>query len=282
VAFYADIVADSLTIQDLPDLSVAYSVIEGLRLAGAQILEMEVEDLQVLCIPHLDRDTVDAVLYDPMPGGSGLLEQMLERWSEVVPAAQSLLQCVSGCQTACIDCMMHFRNAHFHRYLDRHKALAYYAERSTLEPAQPIAAAQPATKAPDAAQPSHPPEFRLRDMLIRAGLGEPEAQKPIAIGQPWGRTVPDFFYPSPDNRHEGICIYLDGLSRHIHGSPETQEKDIQIRERLGEMGYEVVPIPKSALDDRDRMTGFLSRIARKLLTKAESERIKADSAWFSK
>lgn len=280
VAFYADIVADSLILQDLPNLPIAYSVIEGLRLAAAQILEMEVEDLQLLCIPHLDRDTVDAVLYDPMPGGSGLLEQMLERWSEVVAAANSLLQCVSGCQTACIDCMMHFRNAHIHRHLDRHKALAYYAERGAIESAQPIPAAQPATVATDAAQPSHPPEFRLHDMLVRAGLGEPEAQKPIAIGQPWGRTIPDFFYPSPDSRHEGVCIYLDGLSAGIHGAPETQARDIQIRERLGEMGYEVISIPKTALDDRDRMAGFFSRIARKLLTKEEAERIKADAAWF--
>jgi hypothetical protein len=47
-----------------------------------------------------------------------------------------------------------------------------------------------------------------------------------------------------------------------------------------EMGYEVISIPKTALDDRDRMAGFFSRIARKLLTKEEAERIKTDSTWF--
>ncbi len=46
------------------------------------------------------------------------------------------------------------------------------------------------------------------------------------------------------------------------------------------MGYEVISIPKTALDDRDRMAGFFSRIARKLLTKEEAERIKTDSTWF--
>ncbi len=280
VAFFADIVADALTLHDLPNLPVAYSVIEGLRLAAAQILEMEVEDLQVLCIPHLDRDTVDAVLYDPMPGGSGLLEQMAERWVEIVAAAKDLLDCVSECQTACLDCMLHFRNAHFHRHLDRRKALAFYADREKLASAHPIPAAQPTSKTNDASEPAHPPEFRLRDMLVRAGLGEPIAQKPIAIGQPWGRTLPDFFYPSPDDRHEGVCIYLDGLSKHIHGSAEAQGRDTQIRERLGEMGFEVVPIPKSALDDHERMVGYMVRIARKLLTKAEWERVGADKSWF--
>lgn len=280
VAFYADIVADAITLQDLPGLPVAYSVMEGLRLAAAQVLEMEIEDLQILCIPHLDRDTVDAVLYDPMPGGSGLLEQMLEHWKEVQAAAHEGLQCVSGCQTACLDCMLHFRNAHFHRHLNRHQALAYYAERPVLEAAQPIPVSHPTSKQPAAPEPAHPPEFRLRAMLMRAGLGEPEAQKPIPIGQPWGRTIPDFYYPPPDDRHEGVCIYLDGLSTHIHGAPETQQRDIQIRERLAEMGHEVFAIPKTALDDRDRMTGYFSRIARKLMIKTEAERIKNDSTWF--
>lgn len=280
VAFYADIVADSLSFQDLPDLGSAYSVVEGIRLAAAQILEMEIEDLQILCIPHLDRDTVDAILYDPMPGGSGLLEQMVERWAEVLTAANVLLQCVSACQTACLDCMLHFRNAHFHRHLDRHKALAFYAEHGALETTQPIPAAQPASQKADASQPAHPPEFRLRDMLVRAGLGDPEAQKEIAIGQPWGRTLPDFFYPSPDERHEGVCVYLDGLSAHIHGSAESQQRDTQIRERLAEMGYEVISVPKTALDDRDRMAGYFGRIARKLLTKEEADRIKKNPDWF--
>ncbi|MEO7699622.1 MAG: DEAD/DEAH box helicase [Opitutus sp.] len=281
VAFYADIVADAFTLQDLPNLGVAYSVVEGLRLAAAQILEMEVEDLQILCIPHLDRDTVDAVLYDPMPGGSGLLEQMTERWPEVLGAAKALLQCVSECQTACLDCMLHFRNAHFHRHLDRRKALAFYNERQALQITHPIPAAQPASKVGKAEEPSHAPEFRLRDMLVRAGLGEPEAQKPIPIGQPWGRTLPDFFYQPPDDRHEGVCVYLDGLSKHIHGSAETQQRDTQIRERLGELGFEVISIPKSALDDHERMATYLIRIARKLLTKTEWERMAADRSWFA-
>jgi hypothetical protein len=117
-------------------------------------------------------------------------------------------------------------------------------------------------------------------MLVRAGLGNPEAQKSIPIGQPWGRTLPDFFYPAPDDRHEGVCIYLDGLSAHIHGSAESQARDTQIRESLAELGYEVIAIPKTALDDRDRMAGYFGRIARKLLTKEESDRIKNNPDWF--
>lgn len=280
VAFYADVVADALSFQDLPNLQVAYSVVEGLRLASAQVLEMEIEDLQILCIPHLDRDSVDVVLYDPMPGGSGLLEQLVERWPDVIAASTKLLACVSACQTACLDCMLHFRNSHFQRHLDRNKALAYYAERAALFPTQTIPTAQPSSQATDAGQPAHSPEFRLKEMLVRAGLGEPEAQRSIPIGQPWGRTLPDFFFAAPDDRHEGVCIYLDGLSSHIHGSTETRERDTQIRERLAEMGYEVVSIPKTAMDDRERMAGIFGRISRKLLTKKESDHIRSNPTWY--
>ncbi|MCE5191688.1 MAG: hypothetical protein LLG08_08030 [Actinomycetia bacterium] len=44
-------------------------------------------DLRLLVIGHVDREEVDAVLRDPMPGGSGLIEQMLERFSDVLAAA---------------------------------------------------------------------------------------------------------------------------------------------------------------------------------------------------
>lgn len=280
VAFYADIVADSVTLLDVPDIGTAYSVAEGLRLAAGQILEMEVEDLQILVLPHLDRETVDAVIFDPMPGGSGLLEQLLERWGEVVAEAQRLLACVSDCATACLDCMLHFRNAHFHRHLNRKTALSYFGTRAEIAANQPIPAKQPATKTTGDAQPSNPPEFRLLELLRRAGLGEPEAQKRIPIGQPWGQTVPDFFYPTPDDRFAGVCIYLDGLSTQIHGNPETKERDEQIRETLREMDYEVIAIPKTALDDRDRMLTIFTRIARRLLTREEAERFKGNSDWF--
>jgi len=42
-------------------------------------------------------------------------------------------------------------------------------------------------------------------------------------------------------------IYLDGLSKHIHGNPVTHEKDRQIREQLRSLGYEVLEIPYTSL-----------------------------------
>lgn len=78
IAFYAEVVADALVLQDCASQETAYSVMESLRQGAADVLDMEISDLQVQVIGKPGSESVDALLYDPMPGGSGLLEQLLE------------------------------------------------------------------------------------------------------------------------------------------------------------------------------------------------------------
>jgi hypothetical protein len=47
---------------------------------------------------------------------------------------------------------------------------------------------------------------------------------------------------SVHDEDEGICIYLDGLSGHLHGNPETAERDREIRSWLRNNGYEVIEV----------------------------------------
>src|SRR5271166_2383453 len=96
---------------------------EGLRTAATRLLDMGQEDLQLLLVQKPD-DKLDLLIYDPMPGGSGLLEQMLARWQELIATAKELLAgCVQGCETACYSCLKTFRNQFHHEMLNRHKAL---------------------------------------------------------------------------------------------------------------------------------------------------------------
>jgi ATP-dependent helicase YprA (DUF1998 family) len=119
VGFYADVVADALTLTGCPDQKTAYSVLEAVRMAAAQVLDMTMEDLQVLVLGHVDRDEVDAVLWDPMPGGSGLLDQICGRFAEIVAAAKAIVNnCPSACEASCIDCLQTFRNGFYHTHLD--------------------------------------------------------------------------------------------------------------------------------------------------------------------
>ena len=61
---------------------------EALRLGAAEVLDMEVEDLQLLVVGQPGGRGLSLLLYDPMPGGSGLLDQMRDRWQEVTAIAR--------------------------------------------------------------------------------------------------------------------------------------------------------------------------------------------------
>ena len=112
VGFFADVVADTLSLPACADSKTAYSVLEALRIATTQVLDMHVEDLQILVIGHVDREEVDALLWDPMPGGSGLLDQICDRFEEISAVARDVVdKCPSVCETSCIDCLQTFRNA---------------------------------------------------------------------------------------------------------------------------------------------------------------------------
>lgn len=279
--FFADIIADALCLQWCANREEAYSVAEALRKGAAEILEMEREDLQVLTLGRAGTEQVDVLLYDPMPGGSGLLEQMTRRWAEVITAARAIVEgCPSECATACIDCLYTFRNAFYHQHLNRNTA----ADRlrtwgDTLSFENDIPPRLPSTDS--GGLPVNEAEATLRALLERAGLPPPVGQRPIDLGRPLGSTTPDFFYEDPDGRTEGICIYLDGMSGHIHGNATTQRRDRELREELRHRGYEVFEIPFGHLSDRDAMVRHFYRLGRILLGKEQAGRLRDEPVWFA-
>lgn len=276
LGFYADIVAHSIKFQDLADQSLAYSVGEAIRLASSTVLDMEPDDLQLLVIPQVGEDKVDMILYDPMPGGSGLLKQMTEKWDEVIKAAKQMVsRCPSLCESSCPDCLQRFRNSFYHRLLNRHSANEFIEEQGEeLVLANEIPPMMPSMKSADDEIPVNEAESRLRDAILKAGLPEPTCQKSIPLPKPFTSTTPDFFYEDPKEVTDGICIYLDGLSKHLHGNPATKQVDEAIRTYLRQHDYAVLELPASHLNDPDALQAFMYQLARKLVTKAEAEEIK--------
>jgi hypothetical protein len=280
--FYTEVVADALTLQDAADAAEACSVLEALRTGMSLVLEMDREDLEILVIAPLGGDKVDGFLYDPMPGGSGLLDQACERWGEVVEAALRVVEgCPSECGRACVDCLQTFRNAFFHEHLDRNVAARRLQEwGAALALAHPIAPRMPAEAPRGAEAPSNVAEERLRHLMRRAGLPEFEWQKRIELGPPLGSTTPDAFFPAED--FAGLCVYLDGLSAKLHGNAETAARDRAIRDTLRSRGYEVVEISASDLDDREAMARHFGRIAREIMGKEDAKRVREEPSWFNR
>ena len=79
---------------------------------------------------------------------------------------------------------------------------------------------------------------------------------------------------------EGVCIYLDGLSAHIHGNAETAEKDRIIRTWLRNSGYEVIEIAANELDDENAMVRHFRRLANYSSMRDLRNRVRDDRSWF--
>lgn len=290
IGFYADIISDTFMLPDCLNQTIAYSVMEAIRMGAVHVLDMHLQDLQVMTIPHFDDDKVDAYLYDPMPGGSGLLAQIIGKFQQIYESAVSFLEnCSSGCETSCINCMQNYRNSFYHKYLDRHEALKFlHNHGGTLKIGHeipPMGNTSSSVIAPG--EPVNKAEQRLQAMLKKAGFMDGEWQKQIKfkhkLNSKFGSTTPDVFYPpqDPDDETEkGLCIYLDGMSEGIHGNPEALERDQIIREQLMNDGYKVICITAIELDDKKAMIGYFRRIAKFLVGRDFAREIADNTGWF--
>src|SRR4029077_19620292 len=94
-------------------------------------------------------------------------------------------------------------------------------------------------------------------------------------GPPYDRTVPDFAYVDDE-----VAVYLDGLSKNIHGNVQRQRADAIIRDQLENIGWKVVAIAATHLDDPVLLTSDFKRIARALKGRTAAEAITQDGDWF--
>ncbi len=282
VAFHADMVADALLLPRCEDKREACSLAEGLRFGAASVLDMELEDLQILVLGRSDGEELDALIYDPMPGGSGLLQQLFLRFEEVVEEARRIAgSCPSRCGSSCIDCFQIYRNAFYHEHLDRNVVLEAVRKRgAALQVVHEIPPVLPPAGEEDAG-PTNMAEEKLRVMLKEAGFPPGHWQEQVPLAKPWNSTTPDVAWDQPHDEELKIFVYLDGLSEHIHGNPETEQRDKAIRAELRADGHEVIEITAHDLDDPKAMNRHFRLLARKLLGREKAREVDYETErWF--
>ena len=271
IAFYTDTQVDGLMFRGLNSEQEAINLGEALRIGAARVLEMDVEDLQILLMVEGNESHV-TFLYDPMPGGSGLLQQMIQKWEQVIEAARDILDdCPGRCESSCYDCLRSYRNSYYHKILNRFEALELIEQYNGRPKFEHEVDARIDLKAFSDKTGTYRGEKDLRQMLKDAGFPAFDHEQEIEIGEPFRRTRPDLYFEDPAGLHK-VAIYLDGLSKSIHGDPETHRKDQMIRMQLESQGIDVIEIARSDLDDPEAMRLHYKRIAYKLGRKDILER----------
>lgn len=274
---YARTVADCVRLQGCSRVG-AYSVGEALRIGASRVLEMETEDVHLATVPVEGQDdTVDLLLIDPMPGGSGLLQQMIEAWPLVVEAALEVVRnCPADCGSSCADCLQTYRNQQYHSNLDRAVASSLLESLGlTLSVANLIPAKISAKQT--TGDSTNPGEQRLSELLTRAGLQPDHVQHTIGLPDISSHTVPDVYFECETEAFDGVCVYLDGLSKGLHGDPGTAARDQLLRVTLEAGGYKVIVIPASELADQNAMVNHFVAIARAIKGKAHASEVQASA-----
>jgi SOS-response transcriptional repressor LexA len=142
---------------------------------------------------------------------------------------------------------------------------------------------QPSQAPEEGTHPVNEAERKLRHLLLAAGFEEGLRGQQIRLDRTIGTTTPDVIYRGAHHSEdEGVCIYLDGLSGHIHGNRQTAEQDQLIRGWLRNNDYEVIEIPASDLDDEGVMTRHFRKLAGYLQANELRETLRNDPSWFEK
>lgn len=284
IGFFTDTVADAISVPACLSREEAYSVLEALRLAAAERLDMILDDLQILVIGHVDRDEVDGLLWDPMPGGSGLLDRIVEIFPEIIATALDLVEhCPGACERSCIDCLQTYRNSFYHAHLDRRVAaerLRAWGDRVTVSHEIPPRLPSPAESGGEAL-PVNQAERLLKELLLAAGFPAGVRGEQIRLDRVLGSTTPDIIYRAAQHEtDEGVCVYLDGLSGHLHGHVGTAVRDREIRDWLRNNGFEVIEIAASDLYDSGKMQQHFRRLAGYLNAPDIRSKLRDQPGWF--
>lgn len=244
IALHVDLESDVLKIGPFEDEGEPANLIEAIRIGARHVLDMGTTEIEGLRLADASGGHW-AVLYDPMPGGSGFLPQIVELWTVIAGKAREVLgACPSECETSCYSCMRHFRNQRDHGSLDRGQAAALLEEMAT--PFERLHRIEPVhhQHSGDEGKSDSDAEMDFGELCKKHGVQvPPEQQFWVDLGN--GKmSLADWAYPDAK-----VLVYIDGMSKGLHGDPKQMQKDRLTRARLKMLGWNVLAITAEDLKD---------------------------------
>ena len=243
-ALHVEFTSDSMHLGPFEEYGHAVNVFEAVRIGARHVLDMGTTEVEGFTLAD-EHGRHWAILYDPMPGGSGFLPQIVQYWENICERGRHALEsCASECETACYSCLKHFRNQLDHDILNRHTAINLLGDLAfplTLDHVIPAVVVQPEVS-PEADD--SPAETNFVALCkARSFPVPPESQFKVDLGA-GSYTIADFAYPE-----QKVLVFIDGMSKKLHGDPDRQRKDKVARAKLKMKGFHVVEITAEALQD---------------------------------
>ena len=234
------------------ELSVMATLQAALKQGIQHLYQLEPNELAADPLPSVD-DRRILFFYEAAEGGAGVLRQVAEEpgaLAEVARAALEICHFVPEtaedlskdpkykieCEAACYDCLLDYGNQPDHKFIDR---------QLIVELLQELMGATTQASGGARGRRDHLDELlRLCDsglerrwlqQLADANLRLPTHGQHLIEAC---RTRPDFYYQDANT-----AVYIDGPP---HDSPEAEEDDAEITERLTAAGYLVIRFHHSA------------------------------------
>lgn len=166
-------------------------------------------------------------------------------------AIKKLSKC--DCEDACYKCLLTYQNQQYHEVLDRNLAIDLIRNlnvdisKISNIPANLKQVNNKKDTDSDA-------EDRFLKILKDNFFPEPTKQYAVDLGNNQS-TVADFAYTD-----KKLLIFIDGLSRNIHGNPIQAERDKLQRKKAEFKGYKILEISAQALKDEEMMKGYMEMI----------------------
>jgi very-short-patch-repair endonuclease len=236
-----------IEISSTQSIEVMASLEAALKNAIQVVFQLEEGELASEPLPS-SAERRQLLFFESAEGGAGVLRRLVDDPAALAAVARQAIELChndpvsgaeiaprhgEGCEAACYDCLLSYRNQIDHELLDRR----------VLHPVLIELAASTVTSVPGTVtvdrhlqeleqQVDSELEQRFLDYLNDNGLRLPE-QGQVLIEE--ARTRPDFLYRKPD-----VAIYVDG-PHHLY--PDRQSRDVAQTTALQDRGWTVIRFP---------------------------------------
>ncbi|MDO9537689.1 MAG: helicase-related protein, partial [Thermoplasmata archaeon] len=253
-SLHVESISDVIILKPFEEHKEAVNVMEAIRIGAKEVLDMTSSDIDGF-ITQDENDIYNAVLFDPMPGGSGFLPQILNLWERIVETSINMLK-KCDCDVSCYSCLRHFRNQQHHDELDRNLAIHLLNEMSDQVKTTNQIPERVIPQKVETGMADSPPEIDFIKILENHKFPLPEKDHKFIPQEDGLDMEADYYYPE-----QRVIVVIDGLSIGIHGNSERQQKDQLQRAKARMKRYHVLELSAKGLKDDTYIRGKLEELA---------------------